>query len=102
MILKPPKDFLLKNIIIDEDIYKNNEISIDDCLVDEIKDLWVKGIHTNSCCCGHKNSVPKHIMVERTDYSRMLDLGYKMYLNQFGGICFIPKSKCKCKKKRSK
>ena len=26
---------------------------IDNCLIEEIKDLWSKGIQTKSCCCGH-------------------------------------------------
>ena len=33
MLVKPPKNFLLKNIITDENIYKNYEIEIDNCLV---------------------------------------------------------------------
>lgn len=100
MIIKPPENFLLKNIITDFDFYKNNEINIDECLVDEIKNLWNKGVHTIGCCCGHQDTLPKHIMVERTDYKKMLDLGYDMYLNQYGNVCFVPKSKCICDKKK--
>lgn len=96
MLIKPPKDFLLKNIIVDEDIYKNWDIEIDDCLVEEIKDLWNKGIHTSGCCCGHKGKFPAWISVEHTDIPKMLDLGYKMFINEFGTVEFIPKSKCKC------
>lgn len=96
MLVKPPKDFLLKNIIIDENIYKNYEIEIDNCLVEEIKDLWSKGVHTTGCCCGHKdNRLKPYIGVQNTDIQKMLDLGYKMFINEFGSVEFTPKTKCK-------
>jgi hypothetical protein len=98
MLVKPPKDFLLKNIITDENIYKNYEIEIDNCLVEEIKDLWSKGIHTTGCCCGHNDSrLRPSIGVQNTDIQKMIDLGYKMFINEFGSVEFTPKTKCKCK-----
>lgn len=101
MKVKPPKDFLFKNITIYEnDIYKNNEIEVDDCIVDEIKELWEKGIHTCSCCCGHNNEFLAHIMVQEIDEGKMINLGYTMFLNEFGYKCFVPKSKCRCDKNR--
>lgn len=104
MLIEVPKNFLIRNMIISEDFYKNGAIEIDDCLVDEIKDLWSKGIHTLGCCCGHSENVG-FIQVERTDFQKMLDLGYKWYHDypeDYGGKyrfdAFIPKSKCKCEK----
>jgi hypothetical protein len=103
MNIKPPKNFLIKNIITDDDFFKNGEINIDDCIVDEIKQLWSKGIRTNGCCCGHNNSIG-FIQVERTSLKDMLDLGYKWYHDypeELGGKtrydAFIPKSICNCK-----
>lgn len=103
-LIEVPKDFLIKNIITDGDIYKNGFVEIDKCLVDEIKKLWWLGIHTQGCCCGH-NKMTGFIQVERTDYQRMLNFGYEWYhgySDDLGGNsrydAFIPKSKCHCQK----
>lgn len=103
MLVKVPKDFLIKNIITDENIFKTGEIEIDDCLVEEVKRLWWLGIHTQGCCCGH-NKMCGFIQVERTDLQKMLDYGYEWYhgySENLGGKdrydAFIPKSKCNCK-----
>lgn len=105
ILIKPPHNFLLKNIIIGtklEDIYKNDEILIDKCLAQEIQTLWQKGIHTRGCCCGHGKETGS-IEVERTDLGKMIELGYEWYTDypdEFGGKnrfdAFIPKSKCYC------
>ena len=102
MIVTPPKNFLLKNIIDNEDIYKNYDIEIDDCLVEEIKYLWKKGIRTTGCCCGHKGKYQAYIGVLDGDIPKMLELGYKMSINEFGSIEFEPKTKCNCKLKELK
>lgn len=50
-------------------------VSIDACLVDEIKILWEKGIKTAGCCCGH-GEVQGYIHVEDENIQQMKDLGY--------------------------
>ena len=103
MLVELPKNFIIRNIILDEnELYKNGKIEIDDCIVEEIQSLWRLGIHTLGCCCGHNKNIG-FIQVERTDLQKMLDLGYKWYhnyLEEFGGKerfdAFIPKSKCNC------
>ena len=102
MLVEVPKNFLIKNIILDENFYKNGCLEIDDCIVEEIQKLWKLGIHTLGCCCGHGKT--GFIQVERTDFQKMLDLGYEWYHDypeEYGGRdrfdAFIPKSKCKCK-----
>ena len=103
-ILDIPNNFLLKNIIVDDDIYKNGKLEIDKCLIEEIKQLWALGIHTQGCCCGHNKTIG-FIQVERTDFQKMLDMGYEWYHDyeeELGGKnrydAFIPKSVCVCEK----
>lgn len=55
-------------------------ICIDTCLVDEIIDLWHKGIITTGCCCGH-NTHHSYIGVIDGHVSRMLSLGYEVLFN---------------------
>ena len=100
--LEIPKNFILKNIITDNEIYKNGTLEIDKCLSDEIQHLWSLGIHTLGCCCGH-NKMKGFIQVERTDFKKMMDLGYEWYHDyseELGGKsrydAFIPKNKCIC------
>ena len=51
---------------------------IDNCLIEEIKDLWNKGIQTTSCCSGHDKErgyivvIPEHI-------KKMEELGYEHF-----------------------
>lgn len=101
-IVDIPENFLIKNIVVDNNVYKNGTLEIDKCLVDEIKFLWWLGIHTRGCCCGH-NKMIGFIQVERTDFAKMLALGYEWYHDyskELGGIdrydAFIPKSQCYC------
>lgn len=98
MLVSVPDKFLLKNIITDEQhLYKTGQIEIDDCLVNEIVGLWLMGIHTRGCCCGH-NKLTGYIEVERTDIPKMIAHGYKFFTekeyNDFD--TFVPKSECKC------
>lgn len=102
MLVMPPENFLLKNNIIDDNIYKNYPLEIDNCLIEEIKKLWEKGIHTKGCCCGHSQN-SGFIQVEKDDLQKMLELGYEWYTDypkEFGGKnrkdAFIPKSQCYC------
>ncbi len=55
-------------------------ISIDSCLVDEIKELWSKGIRTTGCCCGH-NQIAPYIGVVDEDIPKMKEMGYKVAPN---------------------
>ncbi len=55
---------------------------IDNCLVDEIKDLWSQGIQTIESCCGH-NKVQGYISVLEDHAHLMVDLGYKLYKSNF-------------------
>jgi hypothetical protein len=50
-------------------------ITVDACLVEEIRDLWDAGIRTSGCCCGH-NQVPGFIGVYGGDIPKMHALGY--------------------------
>ena len=50
-------------------------VYIDTCLVQEIAELWAKGIRTIECCCGH-NSAMGYIAVEERDVDKMVALGY--------------------------
>lgn len=55
------------------------DVSIDRCLVDEIKSLWRNGICTQGCCCGHYGESPAFINIHLDDIYKALDLGYKLY-----------------------
>lgn len=101
-ILKPPHNFLLKNLITRDDMYKNNDIEIYDCISSEIEELWSKGIRTLGCCCGH-GLYSGFIQVERTSLQGMIDNGYEWYdeyPESLGGKerydAFVSKSKCGC------
>lgn len=101
-IVQIPKDFLIRNLISGDNFYKNGTLEIDKCLSEEIQYLWSQGIHTLGCCCGHNKKIG-FIQVERTDFQKMLDMGYEWYHDypkELGGKdrydAFIPKSKCIC------
>jgi len=51
-------------------------VSIDQCIVGAIKELWRHKINTLGCCCGH-NRERAWVQVHRVDYVRMLELGYE-------------------------
>lgn len=92
-ILHPPKHFIKYN---SSEEYKEM-ISVDACLVDEIENLWSKGIRTTGCCCGH-GTMLGFIQVVQEDIPKMEQMGYVHYIyeNEFGGSkrkdAFIPKS----------
>ena len=52
-------------------------IQIDRCILDEIIELWLKGIHTRGCCCGH-NKYESFVNVIPEQSSLMLRFGYIM------------------------
>ena len=92
-ILYPPENFIPYNCC---EGYKTS-VQVDDCLSEEIKDLWSKGIKTTGCCCGHGMNLG---FIEVTDdcIKAMEELGYVHYVyrSEYGGKerkdAFIPKS----------
>ena len=97
-ILIPPKDFIMKTIVTDtDDVYKNDGISVDECLADEIEGLWGVGVRTTGCCCGH-GETSGSIGVEKVDIPTMIKLGYKPLNGKVD--MFFPKSKCTCKERK--
>lgn len=97
ILLHPPQNMIKCNC---SDDYKD-EIYVDVCLEREINTLWIKGIHTCGCCCGH-NIKDGFIQVINNDIEKMIHLGYKKYIyeDEFGGVnrndAFIPLSICRC------
>lgn len=71
--------------------WNDNPISIDKCIVDEIKSIWEHKIQTTGCCCGH-NKLPKMINVIPEHHHKMIELNYEYIINEHGVICYIPKS----------
>ena len=55
---------------------KSRIISVDVCMVVDLKNLWDKGIRTVECCCGH-NRVDGYIAVDDKSIPLMLEMGYK-------------------------
>ena len=58
--------------------WRNNAVTVDTCLVDEILSLWDDKIVTTGSCCGH-NIVKGFISVTPEDESKMRTLGYQRY-----------------------
>lgn len=54
------------------------KVSIDRCLVPEVRKLWGQGVSTRGSCCGH-NKKPGYIAVAEEDVPKMKRLGYKSY-----------------------
>ncbi|GAH50580.1 unnamed protein product, partial [marine sediment metagenome] len=74
--------------------------NIDNCILEEIKFLWSKGIQTIESCCGH-NKQQGYICVIPEAIKKMEKLGYKHYINPNqldAKDFFIPKSILKSKK----
>lgn len=55
-------------------------VCVDACLAAEIQALWVLGIHTTGCCCGHNKARP-FIGVAFEDIPAMKALGYVVQPN---------------------
>ena len=72
------------------------EITIDNCLIGEIQDLWDRGILTIGCCCGHGVKLRAYIYVTQACERKMLALKYKHCANsmdRYDGMCFfVPKT----------
>lgn len=56
------------------------QLSVDKCLVGELKELWDMGIVTTGCCCGHNNYNP-YIGVLPENIPQMKKLGYEVQFN---------------------
>lgn len=53
-------------------------IQIDLCLKEEIQELWLMGIETCGCCCGH--NVSTGFIQVRDEYIKLMKkLGYRQY-----------------------
>ena len=96
-ILYPPKNFITYNIITDENDKYKDEVQVDECLANEIEELWNKGIKTTGCCCGHGFALGFIEVVDKC-IEEMEKLGYVHYIypTNAGGIdrkdAFIPKT----------
>lgn len=92
-VLHPPKDLIPYNI---GSGFKNT-IPVDECLADEIENLWENGIRTCGCCCGHGVWLGFIEVIEK-DIPKMEQMGYQHYIyeKECGGKerldAFIPKS----------
>ena len=60
----------------------NNQvnISVDTCIVDEVKELWARGIRTTGCCCGHNKQLA-YIGAIPDDIEKMKAMGYTVQPN---------------------
>ncbi len=95
VILKAPDN--IKIFANSPDRERKYTVGVDNCIAEEIKFLWDKGIRTTGCCCGH-NKYLGYIGVVNKDIDKMLELGYVVQLN-FCGLnnlhrldSFTPKS----------
>jgi len=59
---------------------KGGWVCVDTCLVQEIAELWHKGIKTLECCCGH-NKRTSYVCVDKKHIKQMEELGYKHQKN---------------------
>lgn len=75
------------------------ECDIDQCLVDEIRFLWSKGVVTTGSCCGHGINQGMLNVLE-SSVNKMIELGYELLdvPEPFWKYSFIPKSKHKQEK----
>jgi hypothetical protein len=73
---------------------KSNGYCLDRCIAEEIMELWIMGVTTTGCCCGH-NKVEGYIGVIDEDIPKMKELGYKVAFNECrpgDEDSFVPKS----------
>ena len=91
VILKLP-DFMVPRMNCIGDILPPY-VSVDAEIVDEIKELWDKGIYTTGCCSAHPDGA--YIGVTDDCVCMMEMLGYKHLYNPHDGDnqkTFLPKS----------
>ena len=70
--------------------FTGKKVSIDNCIIQEVSDLWKKGIKTIGSCCGHNKTVPT-IVVPESENSKMQALGYKKLYCPFNSNIYISK-----------
>ena len=59
---------------------KDNGYCLDRCIAEEVMQLWMKGIITTGCCCGHGKVAP-FIGVATEDIPKMKEMGYQVAPN---------------------
>lgn len=47
--------------------YGKEKICLDACIAETIKELWSRGIHTSSSCCGHGRLNPSIVLCDAAD-----------------------------------
>lgn len=67
-------------------------ITVDKCIVNEIKYLWELGIKTAGSCCGHNLGAPMINPLNDEDGARMSNMGYVVILVATGAFVAKPKS----------
>lgn len=60
---------------------KENGYCLDRCVAEEVMQLWMKGITTTGCCCGHQTE-HAYIGVIDPDIPKMKEMGYKVAPNK--------------------
>jgi len=53
-------------------------VSIDSCIVDVIQDLWIAGVVTVGCCCGHHFHEAANVIIESHHAPIDLALAYEI------------------------
>lgn len=59
-------------------------VCVDPCIVDAVKELWLQGIETTGCCCGH-NNMPAWAGITEKHFEKALKLGYRQL-----PACIVP------------
>ena len=73
-------------------VYNNEQhrlIGVDKCLIPEIQSLWLRGITTVGCCCGHDGAADPYIQVDQFDSEKMEELGYTRQEPKMDGDGFL-------------
>ena len=90
VVLKPP--FQIVTCLGDV----RETVCVDRCLADEVQQLWLRGIKTTGCCCGHnKHRHMAYIGVAFENIVAMKDLGYAVRPNPMRPAdedSFVPKT----------
>ena len=60
----------------------SKNVTIDTCVVEDVKLLWENGIETYGSCCGHNKAVPM-INIDKNRMSTALRLGFKPYFFEY-------------------
>ena len=56
-------------------------VNVDQCIYLEVRQLWIRGIRTTGCCCGH-NKQDGYIGVVDEDIPIMKSMGYRVRPNE--------------------